>query len=303
MTTDIQKHNVGSVRMLKELLDDKAPAFMQVAPKHLKVERLLKLLVSAAMRNPKILQCTQESVLNFCMKCSETGLEPIGAGGAWPIPYGSELTFIPDYRGLVNCAKRGGCIKDAYAETVREKDEFYYELGMTPVLVHKPARGGERGRLQSAYCIMTFPDDTKRFVVMDAEEIAAIRKRSKSSSNGPWVADESEMWKKTVMRRAMKPFAGASPELDVAIESDDAVNGVLEQQREPVKMPTAIAEEPHKRRRKPKELPAEPVVELDPESDVLCPSCKKPIDRDNYYTAKDGTLCCSDECRVKLDAN
>lgn len=83
------------------------------------------------------------------------------------------------------------------------------------------------------------------------------------------------------------------------------------EERTPVAMPRALTttsepmpESPQpKTTRKKREPHVEPAMELDPESDVLCPSCKKPIDRDNYYTAKDGTLCCSDECRVKLDAN
>lgn len=216
---------------LKALLERARDSFAQVAPKHLKVDRVIKLLLAAASRNPKLLQCSQKSVLNFCMRCSETGLEPIGAGGAWAVPYENrktgevEMQFIPDYRGLVNCAKRAKCIKSARAEVVRELDEFDYSLGLNPDLTHKPARG-ERGALQSAYCIFTLPDGEQQFVVMDADEIKGIRSRSKASQSGPWVTDESEMWKKTVVRRAMKPFAGMSQELDKAIEADDEALGL-----------------------------------------------------------------------------
>jgi recombination protein RecT len=236
---------------LRTLLDKAAPKLAAVAPKHLKVDRMTRLLLAATMRNPKILQCSQASILQFAMKCSETGLEPIGAGGAWPVPYENrkagtvELQFIPDYRGLINAAKKAGCIKDAYAEVVKANDDFDYELGLEPRLTHKPARGN-RGDLESAYCIIVFPDDTRRFVVMDADEIAGIRSRSKASNYGPWQTDEAEMWKKTVVRRAMKPFSGASPELTAAIEADNAVSGITFE-REPIPMPkakTAAAELP-----------------------------------------------------------
>lgn len=226
---------------LRATLEQAAPKLAEVAPKHLKVDRMVRLLLAAANRNPKILKCSRESVLQFAMKCSETGLEPIGAGGAWPVPYENrqaqtvELQFIPDYRGLINAAKRAGCIKDAYAETVKSNDEFDYELGLDLKLTHRPARG-ERGELESAYCVIVLPDGAKRFVVMDAEEIAAIRARSKARDKGPWVTDVGEMWKKTVVRRAMKPFAGASPELTAAIEADNAVSGITFE-REPIPMP------------------------------------------------------------------
>jgi recombination protein RecT len=220
---------------LRGMLEKAAPKFAEVAPKYMKVERLVRLVLSNASRNPKVLECTPDSVLLFCMRCSESGFDVIGAGGAWAVPYWNskigkmELQYIPDYRGLVNAAKRADCIKDAYAEVVRENDEFDYSLGLDPTLTHRPARG-ERGELECAYCVMVFPDDTKRFVVMDAGEINGIRSRSKARDGGPWVTDEAEMWKKTVVRRAMKPFAGASPELDAAIEYDNEATGLVDVQ-------------------------------------------------------------------------
>lgn len=235
---------------MRDLLEKAAPKLQEVAPKHLKIERLVRLLLSACSRNPKILQCSADSVLLFAMKCSETGLEPIGAGGMWAVPFENrkagtvELQAIPDYRGLVHIARRAGCIKDAWAEVVRENDNFTYELGTQPTLVHTPARR-DRGALECAYCVIVMPDDSRRFVVMDRDDVEAIRKRSRASQSGPWVTDEAEMWKKTVVRRAMKPFSGVSRELDVAFETDDEATGLdLVGERAPVPMPRAIDEPP-----------------------------------------------------------
>lgn len=245
---------------LRQDLEKAMPKLQEVASSHLKVERVVRILLSAASRNPKLLECSRESVLTFCMKCSETGLEPIGAGGAWPVPYKNkngtvEMQFIPDYRGLVNCAKRAGCITDAYAEIVRAQDEFDYSLGLDPTLTHKPARG-ERGEVQSAYCVFKLADGTRRFVVMDKEELDSIKKRSKARDFGPWVTDENEMYKKTVIRRAMKPFAGMSPELDAAIDADNATVGV--ELREPIRPTTE---------KKPKTIDAETPPPVAPSPD------------------------------------
>lgn len=220
--------------------DDVKKRLAMVAQKHMTIDRLTLLMISACSRIPKILECSKSSILQFCMKCSETGLEPIGAGGAWPIPYGKDLTFIPDYRGLINCAKRAGCIIDAEAQAVRENDEFSYRLGLHPDLVHVPART-ERGELIGAYCIYTLPGGDKKFVHMDPEEILSIKTRSKAYKTGPWVTDEAEMWKKTVIRRAMKPFAGMNSALDSAIDADDKAFNVID--REPIPMPSSVAED------------------------------------------------------------
>lgn len=238
------KTAIATLDVLKDKLTRARDKLAEVAPKYMSIDRLTRLMLLACGKSPKILACTPESILQFSMKCAETGLEPIGAGGCWPIPYGTTLTFIPDYRGLVHCAVRAGVIKEgAKAEIVRAADLFDYELGLTPYLKHKPARG-DRGELDAAYCIYELPNGDKQFVVMDRADILAIKSRSKSANSGPWVTDEAEMWKKTVVRRAMKPFAGISSALDAAIDADDKAGGVVDVDREPVPMPKAIGETP-----------------------------------------------------------
>lgn len=251
--TAVQTAQPHAVNSLRTMLEKAQPRLAEVAPKHLKVERLIRLLLAAASRNPKILQCSQESVLQFAMKCSETGLEPIGAGGAWPIPYENrknkttELTFIADYRGLLNAARWSECIKWARAEVVKENDLFSYSLGLRPDLTHEPART-DRGELIAAYCVYTLMDGEKEFVVMHKDEIEAIRNVSPAwrafvqfKKEGPWNTHPAEMWKKTVVRRAMKPFAGNAPAIDAALEYDaERADGV--EMRPNVPLPKATEE-------------------------------------------------------------
>ena len=233
---------VATKNDLRSLLEQAAPKLAMVAPKHLSVDRVVRLMLAAINRNPKLAECSKESVLQFCMACSSTGLEPIGPGGMHPVPYRNkngtvEMQAIPDYRGLIHAAKMAGCIKDAYAEVVRSNDEFDYEMGLNYNLTHRPSRG-DRGDLESAYCIVVMPDGSKRFTVMDRADIMLIKSRSKASGSGPWVTDESEMWRKTVVRRAMKQFVGASQELNAAIELDNKASGI-QMETEPIAQPKA----------------------------------------------------------------
>jgi len=178
------------------------------------------------------------------MRCAETGLEPIGAGGAWPVPFRNkngtrEVQFIADWRGLINLAKRTDQIKHAYGEVVCENDEIEYQKGDNPMLTHKPNLK-DRGKPIGAYCIVVLPDDTRHIEYMAYSDIEAIRKRSKASGTGPWVTDWGQMAIKTVVRRALKPFAG-SPQMQTAIELDDhAVGLAMPEEKEPVTMPKAI---------------------------------------------------------------
>ena len=213
----------------------------EVAPQWLSVERLTRLALAARSRTPALAECTADSFLLFCMRCAETGLEPIGAGGAWPVPYKNkngtrEVQFIPDWRGLINLAKRTDQITHAYADVICENDKYEYAKGDNPRLDHYPAIAS-RGKPIAAYCICVLPDGSKHIEVMGADEIDAIRKRSKASSNGPWVTDEYEMWKKTVVKRAMKPFAG-SPQMQTAIDLDNKAVGLALPEADGFAMPT-----------------------------------------------------------------
>jgi recombination protein RecT len=242
MTTQLAtKREVNPEETLAKMLQDAQPAMKRLAPKYVNIQRLTSLAIEVSSRNPTLAKCSPVSVLNFCKRCAEWGTDRIGAGGVWPVPFWNkkancfEMTPIPDWRLLIEKSKKAKAIKDAYVDVVREKDAFDYSRGTSPELIHKPARG-DRGKITEVYCVYVLPDDTKNFVVMDWEnEVLPIRDRSKAwqawlsdKRSCPWVTDEAEMGKKTVAKRAMKLFEGASPELTAMLEVDNAFNGNVE---------------------------------------------------------------------------
>lgn len=243
---------------LKSLIESAQSRFAEVAPKWLSVERLVRLALAARSRNPKLADCTADSFLLFCMRCAETGLEPIGAGGAWPVPFfnnktnSMEVQFIPDWRGLIQLAKKTGQITHAYAEVVKEGDEIKIQKGDNPSCTHIIATKGRRDTI-GAYCIVTLPDGTKHIEWMDIEDLDSIQERSKAKDFGPWKTDTDEMRKKTAVRRALKPFS-SSPEMQTAIEYDNQATGLLTQDREPIAEPKEI--------KKPEPAPEEPMETL-----------------------------------------
>jgi recombination protein RecT len=114
---------------------------------------------------------------------------------------------------------------------VREGDLFDWELGLEKKLRHKPSGKGE---LTHAYCIWRLKDGTVEFEVMDREQIIKIRNRSSAKTKdgdifGPWKTDEEEMWRKTVLKRAMK-YVPQSDDMARAFdrEDDDADFSVVE---------------------------------------------------------------------------
>ena len=250
MTAQNENRQVDPAQALVSMLNTAMPELKSMAPHFVNVQRLTQLAIEAKMRNPLLAQCSPVSVLNFCKKCAEMGTDRIGAGGMWPVPFWNkkenayDMTPLPDWRLIVEKAKLAKALTHATAEAVHQCDVFEYERGLNPFLRHVPAPLGKRGDFIAAYCVYQLPDGTRDFVVMDKDEIDAIRGRSKASDKGPWVTDYSEMAKKTIIKRAMKPFEGASIELTKLIELDNASLGFtsdhLLAERAPVAMPTVV---------------------------------------------------------------
>jgi recombination protein RecT len=199
----------------------------QVLPKHLTPDRVVKMALVAASRQPLLFKCTKASILQSIMKSAELGLDCSGTlGRAYLVPYYNgklqayECQFIPGYQGLIDLARRSGNIARIESRVVYDKDEFKVEYGIEQKLIHTPYLGKERGDIRCVYGIAEMMDGSRQVEVMTIDEVSAIRDRSKAKDAGPWKTDFAEMARKTVIRRLAK-YLPLSTELAKALEADD----------------------------------------------------------------------------------
>ena len=204
-------------------------------PKHLTPDRFVRVALNATMKNPELLQCTQDSFFRCLLELSAYGIEPDGRR-AHLIPrnvnvakpgeakkWQKQCTVIIDYKGLAELVRRSGDVSYIHADVVYKGDEWSFAYGSNAHLRHVPQeRGAERA--VAAYSFVKLKDGTEDFIVMFPSEIDKIRKRSKNSDSGPWQDDWGEMAKKTVFRRHSK-WLPLSPDVRDAVENDqDAVD-------------------------------------------------------------------------------
>lgn len=254
-------------------------------PKHMTPDRMVRVMLTAFTRIPKLLDCTRESLLKSLMTCSELGIEPDGRR-AHLIPYENrkagtvECQLIIDYKGLAELAMRSGLVSNIHADVVCEKDDFLYDRGY--VEKHVINFREPRGTMYAAYAVCTFKDGTKASSVMSKSEVDAIRSRSKAGQSGPWVTDYNEMAKKTAFRRLAK-WLPLSPEVRDAIENDDdGADGLkmadgFAEPRQPVAMPTV--------KPKPENPPANAAQPaIGPEPTPAAPDNNPPVDDDAVIT-------------------
>lgn len=196
-------------------------------PKHLTVDRLLRVAMTSIQRNPKLLECTQESLLACVMTCAQLGLEPDQfLGQAYLVPFRNtkkgvmECQLIPGYRGYIALARRSGEVQTVSSQVVYEKDHFDFVYGIDDKLEHRPNLNGDRGKPIGAYAIFKYKDGGYSFDFMPESDIQKVRERSKSKDDGPWVTDTDEMRKKTVIKRHSK-LAPMSIEFQRAVALED----------------------------------------------------------------------------------
>lgn len=222
MSGSIQPKESGPVVNFKTLLEGKRDQLAQLVPKHLTVERLMKVAVGALMKSPNLQKCTPTSLMNCFIGAAEVGLEPGGVlGHAYLVPYGDTATLIIGYRGLIELMRRTGELASIRCVVVHEKDTFKLTEGIEQTIKHEPFLAGDAGPLKFAYCVAKLKDGSVQVELMTRHQIEEIRKRSRAGNAGPWVTDFEEMAKKTVLRRAAKYLPVASERFQKAIEIDD----------------------------------------------------------------------------------
>ena len=150
--------NGASERLRTALVDARTTDFLTKAvpptmARHLTPARLASLVLGAASRTPKLLECTPSSIVKCVAYFATMGLEP----GDGPLAEGylvpfrnrrqgiSEAQPIVGYRGLMALGRRAG-VESIAAHIVYENDEFALDLLHPDNSKHTPALRGERGK-------------------------------------------------------------------------------------------------------------------------------------------------------------
>jgi recombination protein RecT len=150
---------------------------------------------------------------------------------AYLVPRKGKVCLDVSYQGEVDVHVEAGAIKYAVAELVYQNDTFQW-IGMNSRPMHKFDPFGDRGRLLGGYVIAELPDGSVIATHMSITEIHQQRDRSesfKAGKNSPWITDNQEMCKKTMIRRARKswPKANYSERARKVEEVLDEANPVL----------------------------------------------------------------------------
>ncbi len=199
-------------------------------------DRFVRVGLNAVMKNPKLLQCSQESFFLAMLQCVSLGLEPDGYK-AHVIPYKNNKTnkleakLIPDYKGVVYLARLSGELSYIHADVVLDVDEFDFSYGTNAFLRHKPNLEKASEKRVAAYSFVRMKDGSEDFRVYSPADIAKVRAASAraSESDSPWVKWTSEMWKKSAFKNHSKWLTlGEKVQKALALDDPDSTEGALD---------------------------------------------------------------------------
>lgn len=231
---------------VRTLFERMAPEMERSLPKHMTVDRMIRVALTVVQEDEDLLKCDPRSLLGALMTCTQVGLEPGPQGHVYFLPFWDKdarafkVTFVTGYKGMIELARRSGLLLRISAHTVYANEVkqglFSVEYGSSNKITHKPIVFGDRGDPVGYYGVARIASPTGRqdtedvFVVLTRDEVDKFRQRSPAQkaerASGPWNTDYEAMAWKTCVRR-MERWLPQSPELAAALAHEETVRETL----------------------------------------------------------------------------
>lgn len=232
MTNAISKDVVGSFTTTIEKYEKKNLAEL-LEGSSMTPAQFKQIVINELKRSPKLQESfikNPASLFASILHCAEMGLNPSQmVGEFFFIPYKDSITPILGYKGLITLLMRSSKVKKIWSEVVYEDDDFEYELGLEPKLLHTPNHLAVRNskNIKCIYACAKIENEVI-FKVMFKNEIQNIINMSKVP-NDLFFNDnkDPEQWmaKKTVLKQLAKLMPKDDDRLKKAVSMDDNIEG------------------------------------------------------------------------------
>lgn len=213
---------LNKVQNLQELFEniDFRKRIEQAIPKHMSGERLLRTMVLAVQKTPKLLKVSPFSMMGAFITVASLGLEPnTPLQHAHLIPFDvkkwnpatrqrevvrTDVNLIIGYQGYADLMYRSDRIRDFECNVVWQGDEFDYEYGTRKHLHHKRGKQApDKGEMPDyAYIFTRFANGGEHFEVMNRADVETIRGRSQAYRNAMYAHDDAIKQGKDPLRDA-----------------------------------------------------------------------------------------------------
>ena len=196
-------------------------------------QKFKQMLVNELERSPNLQNAFLKNPASFfasALYCAELNLSPSSLVGEFYFTVVNEsVKPILGYKGLVALLLRSNKVKKIWAEVVYTEDDFEYELGLEPKMVHIPNFNSVKtcDNIKCIYACAKIEDEVV-FKVMTLEEIKTIVDMLETPSEYYFNdKKDPEKWslKKVVLKQMSKLMPKEDDRLLKAVSFDDNVEG------------------------------------------------------------------------------
>jgi recombination protein RecT len=196
-------------------------------------QKFKQMLVNELERSTVLQEAFLKNPASFfasALYCAELNLSPSSLVGEFFFTVSNEaIKPILGYKGLVALLLRSNKVKKIWAEVVYNEDDFEYELGLEPKMVHVPNFNSVKtcDNIKCIYACAKIEDEVV-FKVMTLEEIKTIVDMLETPSEYYFNdKKDPEKWllKKVVLKQMSKLMPKEDDRLLKAVSFDDNVEG------------------------------------------------------------------------------
>ena len=196
-------------------------------------QKFKQMLINELERNIRLQEVFLKNPASFfasALYCAELNLSPSSLVGEFFFTIsGEKIKPILGYKGLVALLLRSDKVKKIWAEVVYNEDDFEYELGLEPKMVHIPNFNSVKtcDNIKCIYACAKIEDEVV-FKVMTLEEIKTIVEVLETPSEYYFNdKKDPEKWllKKVVLKQMSKLMPKEDDRLLKAVSYDDNVEG------------------------------------------------------------------------------
>lgn len=185
--------------------------------KHVTEEMFIRLVLNALHRNPKIAQCTPESIQLALLDAAKTGLDPSGRQASLVPRYNknigaNELHFEVGYEGMIDVAYRTGATKKIDTRVIYANDKFDCWEDEDGFHFKHIRNLDQRGAVRAVLAKAVLSNGEVIWELVGRDELEAIAKCSPSGAgprSGPFA---DQMDRKGGVRRLFKYIPKSTPE-------------------------------------------------------------------------------------------
>lgn len=220
----------ANITEFKALAEKLKPGIAEFISGAFTPERMVRMVVAAAYRNPDLQKCTPGSIMLAMITCAVFDVEPDGYN-AHIIPYKRnknmaakgeqanwqswyEAQFSWDYKGLIQLANKQDAIHKIDAHVVFEKDEFEIDYSKPVPFLHRPCLTGDPGKIIGAYAFAKLSNGeievrylTEKFILERHRAQAQAWKNKKleyQQATSPWTLHPEAMYQKSAIHELAK---------------------------------------------------------------------------------------------------